>query len=40
MVSTSQMGYLVLAMADEVLRKAQSEIGRVVTFRSGPQSKN
>ena len=40
MVSTSQMGYLILAMADDVLKKAQSEIGRVVTFRSGPQSKN
>jgi hypothetical protein len=40
MVSTSQMGYLVLRMHDDVLRKAQHELDRVVTYRSGPQSKN
>jgi hypothetical protein len=40
MVSTSQVGCLVLLMSDNVLRKAQQEIGRVLTYRSGPQSKN
>lgn len=40
MVTTSQTGSVVLLMSDDVLRKAQQEIGRVVTYRSGPQSKN
>ena len=40
MVSTSQIGSVVLRMSDDILRKAQQEIGRVVTYRSGPQSKN
>jgi hypothetical protein len=40
MVTTSQIGSLVLLMSDDVLRKAQQEIGRVVTYRSGPQSMN
>src|SRR5258708_3679617 len=40
MVSSVQIGRWVLLMTDDVLRKAQREIGRVVTYRSGPQSKN
>jgi hypothetical protein len=39
MVSTTQIGSLVLRMPDDVLRKAQQEIGRVVTYRSGPQTR-
>jgi hypothetical protein len=38
-VTTSQIGAVVLRMPDDVLRKAQQEIGRVVTYRSGPQTK-
>jgi hypothetical protein len=38
-LTTSQMGSLVLLMPDEVLRKAQREIDRVVTLRSGPKTK-
>ena len=37
MVTTSQIGFVVLSMSDEVLLKAQREIGRVVTYRSAPQ---
>jgi len=40
MVHTAQIGSLVLRMPDDVLRKAQREIGRIVmTYRSGPQTK-
>ena len=39
MVSTTQIGSLVLRMPDEVLRKARDEIDRVLTYRSGPQTK-
>jgi hypothetical protein len=39
MVTTSQIGSLVLLMRDDVLRKALLEIGRVLTYRSGPQTK-
>jgi hypothetical protein len=40
MVSSAQTGYWVLLMTDDVLRKAQQEIDRLVTYRSGPQSRN
>jgi hypothetical protein len=36
-VTTSQIGAVALLMSDDVLRKVQQEIGRVVTHRSGPQ---
>lgn len=36
MVSTSQMGSVVLLASDDVLLKLRSEIDRVLTFRSGP----
>jgi hypothetical protein len=40
MVTTSQMGLLALRLPDELAQKAYREIERVVTYRSGPQSKN
>src|SRR5262249_23219155 len=39
MVSSAQTGRWVLVMTDEVLRKAQHELGRVSTWRFGPQTK-
>jgi len=38
MVTTSQIGALVLRMPDEVLRMAQQEIGQVMTYRSVTQT--
>jgi len=39
MVSNAQTGRWVLQMSDDVLRKAQLELRRVLTWRFGPQSK-
>lgn len=38
-LTTTQIGAVALLMSDDVLRKAQREIGRVVTYRSGPQGR-
>jgi hypothetical protein len=37
MVTTSQIGSVVLRMPDDVLRKTRQEIDRVLTYRSGSQ---
>ena len=39
MVTTSQIGVVVAVMSDELLRKARQETDRVLTYRSGPQTK-
>jgi hypothetical protein len=39
MVSTTQIGWWVLLMSDDVLRKAQREVDRLSTWRFGPQAK-
>ena len=38
-LTTIQIGSLTLLMSDDVLQKVRQEIGRVVTYRSGPQTK-
>jgi len=38
-LTTSQIGAVALRMSDDVLQKAQREIGRVVTYRSGPRTR-
>jgi hypothetical protein len=40
MVSTTQIGWWVLLMSDDVLRKAQREVDRLSTWRFGPQASN
>ena len=39
MVSTTQIGWWVLLMSDDVLRKAQHEFDRLSTWRFGSQAK-
>jgi len=39
MVSTTQIGWWVLLMSDDVVRKAQREVDRLSTWRFGPQAK-
>jgi len=38
MVSTAQMGAVILLMSDDTLRKARSEIDRVLSYRSPSKS--
>jgi len=38
-LTTSQIGAVALLMSDVVLQKMQQEVGRVVAYRSGPQTK-
>jgi hypothetical protein len=40
LVSTEQMGEVALRMPNDLVRKAHRELGRTVTYGSGPQSKN
>jgi len=39
MVSTTQIGWWMLLMSDDVLRKAQRELDRLSGWRFGPQAK-
>lgn len=39
MVSTTQIGWWVLIMSDDALRKTQREVDRLSTWRFGPQTK-
>lgn len=38
-LTTSEIGAVALRMSDEIQKKVQQEIGRVLTYRSGPQTK-
>jgi hypothetical protein len=40
LVSTAQMGQVTFRMPNELVRKMHQELGRAVTYGSGPQSKN
>jgi hypothetical protein len=40
LVSTVQMGQVVFRMPNDLVKKAHHELGRAVTYGSGPQSKN
>ena len=40
LVSTAQMGQVAFRMPNELVRKMHQELGRAVTYGSGPQSKN